>query len=217
MQTERPFTLADAARLGIFGGASAILVALIGMIQAFSKSDIISDVITMSQVMLMALAFVPAFFAASGAQNNSPQPGHPRRHVSGAVTGLLIGLLAIAIEPLHLREVFVNATPQLVTLLLPADTTGLVGVGLLMVIGAAVGLVAALISYLPTKLRNATLISLVSVILIALLEDVLVVVIPKSVGNITYAANGLSVIGAGVLFVTILLLALVWMTVRPDV
>ncbi len=217
MQTERPFTLADAARLGLFGGFSAILISLIGMVEAFSKSDIITDVISMSQVILMAVAFVAAFFAAARAQKTNRGLAIPGALVAGAIVGLLIGLLAISIVPLNLREIFVNATKQLAKLLMPGDTSGLVAVGLLVALGAIVGLVAALLTYLPTRLRNATLISLVAVILIALLEDVFVVVIPKSVGKFVYAANGLTVLGAVALFVGILLLALVWMTVRPRV
>jgi branched-chain amino acid transport system permease protein len=215
MQTEKRFTLAGAARFGLFGGIAAILIALVGMVEAFSKSDIIAGVISMSQVILMAMAFVAAYFSATRAQRTNRGVTIPAGLVAGAVVGLLIGLLALAIVPLNLREVFVNATKQLADLLMPGETEGIVGAALLVVIGAVVGLVAALVTYIPRLLRSSILISVVAVILIGLLEDVLVVVLPKSVGKFIYAANGLTVPGAIVLFVVILAVAYAWLAIRP--
>ena len=64
MHTERPFSMTDAAKLGLYGGIAAILIALVGMVDAFAKKDIIADVVSLSQVLLGAMAFTPAYFAA---------------------------------------------------------------------------------------------------------------------------------------------------------
>jgi branched-chain amino acid transport system permease protein len=217
MSTDRPFSLVDAAKLGLYGGIAAILIALVGMIQAFSKRDIISDVISMAQVMLMATAFVAAYFAAGRAQKSRRSLTIGAGLIAGAVTGLLIGLLALAIEPLHMREVFVNATPQLVKLLMPFNLTGIAGAVVLVGAGAVVGMVAALITYLPSAPRNALIISIVAVILIALLEDVIAVILPKNVGKFIYKSNGLTVTGAALLFVVTFALAYLWTISRSGV
>lgn len=217
MSTDRPFSLVDAARFGLFGGIAAILIALVGMIEAFAKRDIITDVISMAQVMLLAVAFVSAYFAANRAQSTNRGITLVVGIIAGAVVGLLLGLLAVSIEPLHLREIFVNATKPLVKLLMPFDTTGLVGAALLVGIGAVTGLVAAALSYLPKQPRNALLISVVAVILIALLEDVLVVVLPKNVGRFVYASNGLTPIGALALFVIVFAISFVWQSSSPGI
>ncbi len=114
MSTDRPFSLADAIRFGAFGGIAAVLIALVGMIEAFSKRMIIADVISMAQVMLLAVAFVSALFAANKAQSTNRGITVASGVLAGAVTALFVAVLALLIEPLHLREVFVNATPQLV-------------------------------------------------------------------------------------------------------
>ena len=71
MSIDRPFSLVDAAKFGAYAGIAAVLIALVGMIEAFSKRMIIADVISMAQVMLLAVAFVGAMFAASKAQRTN--------------------------------------------------------------------------------------------------------------------------------------------------
>lgn len=217
MQIEQRFSLPDAIKLGLFGGIAGVLIALIGMVDAFDKNDIIANVLSMSQVILMAIAFMVAFLAASRAQRTNRAMAIPGAVIAGAVSALLIALLALGIVPLNLRAVFVNATPQLVKELSPVGGAGVIGALLLVAAGAIVGLVAALVSYFPKVLRGSLLLSLITVVLIALLKDVLVVVVPKGLGKFLYASKGLTVLGALVLFIVIWVLAYLWAELRPRV
>lgn len=216
MSTDRPFSLADAAKLGLFGGIAAVLISLVGMAEAFSKREIIADVVSMAQVMLLGVAFVAAFFAAGKARTSNRSIILPAGILAGAIVTLMLALLALLIEPFQLREMFVNATPALVKLLLPFEQTGLVGAALMVGLGALVGLAASAITYLPTKLRTSLLVSLVAVILFALLEDVLVVVVPKNVGSFFYESNGMTPIGAITLFVLVFVISYVWTASRSS-
>lgn len=216
MSTDRPFSLADAAKLGLFGGIAAVLISLVGMAEAFSKREIIADVVSMAQVMLLGVAFVAAFFAAGKARTSNRSIILPAGILAGAIVTLMLALLALLIEPFQLREMFVNATPALVKLLLPFEQTGLVGAALMVGLGALVGLAASAITYLPTKLRTSLLVSLVAVILFALLEDVLVVVVPKNVGSFFYESNGMTPIGAITLFVLVFIISYVWTASRSS-
>ncbi|MBE2239166.1 MAG: leucine/isoleucine/valine transporter permease subunit [Caldilineaceae bacterium] len=216
MRTERPFTLVDAAKLGLYGGIAAVLISLVGMVDAFAKKDIIAGVVSMSQVLLGAMAFTPALFAATRALRNGGKGGAlAAGAVAGAVAALLVALLALSIAPLNLRAIFVNATPKLVNELLPVGSEGLMGATILVVAGIVVGLLAALLTWLPATLRRSTLISLGAVTLIALLKDVFSVIIPTDVGRFVYKSNGLSVEGAVVLFITILVIAYLWQILQP--
>jgi branched-chain amino acid transport system permease protein len=214
MSTDRPFSLADAIRFGAFGGIAAVLIALVGMIEAFSKRMIVADVISMAQVMLLAVAFVSALFAANKAQRTNRGIAVASGILAGAVTALFVAVLALIIEPLHLREVFVNATPQLVKLLMPFGLSGIAGAAVLVGLGALTGLVAAAVSYLPGLWRNSLLISLSAVILIALLEDVFVVLLPRNIGRTIYESNGLTILGAIAFFVITFVLAFLWLANR---
>lgn len=215
MQTEKRFSLGDAINLGLIGGVVAILVSLVGMVEAFSKREIITGVISMSEVLLMAAAFMASIAAAGRAQASRRALVIPAGIVAGGVTGLMIGLLALAIEPLNLREIFVNATPQLTDLLMPGESSGLTGAALLVIIGAGIGLVAALVSYIPSVLRQSLLTSVAVVIVVALLEDVLLVVLPKGLGQLLYETNGLSWLGAVAVFLVTLALVYGWSALRP--
>ncbi len=217
MSIDRPFRLTDAVLYGLYGGIAALLIALVGMAEAFSKREIIADVISMAQVMLMGVAFVAALFAANKAQSSHRSITVASGIIAGAMVGLLLALLALAIEPLNMRAMFVNANRQLVALLLPFDQTPIIGGVILVGVGALMGLAAAAITYLPSLLRRSLLISLVGVVLIALLEDVLVVVLPKNIGRFVYESNGLTIAGAVVLFVLIFAITYLWLAQRDNV
>ena len=217
MSTDRPFSLADAAKFGLFAGIAGVLIALVGMLQAFSKRMIIADVISMAQVMMISVAFVGALFAANKAKHTNRKMAVPAGIIAGAVAALCLAVLALLIVPLHLREIFVNATPQLVKLLMPFELTGIAGAAVLVGLGALTGLVAAIVTHLPPVWRNSLLIALSAVILIALLEDVFVVVVPKNIGKFVYKSNGLTVVGAASLFVISFVLAFVWLANRTRV
>jgi hypothetical protein len=216
MHKERPYSLVDAAKFGLYGGIAAIMIALVGMVDAFERKDIIADVVTMSQVLLGAMAFTPAFLAASRAQQSRGKGfSLVAGGVAGAIAALLVALLALAIVPLNLRAVFVNATPVLVGELMPGDLEGITGAIVLVAAGLVVGLAAALLTWLPARLRRSTIISLVAVTLIALLADVIAVIIPREVDRYIYRSNGLSVEGAITLFVVILVIAYLWQVLQP--
>ncbi|MFN8466841.1 MAG: branched-chain amino acid ABC transporter permease [Caldilineaceae bacterium] len=214
MSTDRPFSLADAAKFGLFAGIAGVLIALVGMLEAFAKRMIIADVISMAQVMMLAVAFVGALFAASKSQHSNRRIVIPAGILAGAVTALCLAVLALLIVPLHLRDIFVNATPQLVKLLMPFNLTGIAGAAVLVGLGALTGLVAAAVTYLPPVWRNSLLISLSAVILIALLEDVFVVIVPKNVGKFLYKSNGMTVLGALSVFVIFFAVSFAWLANR---
>ena len=217
MSTDRPFSLADAAKFGLFAGIAGVLIALVGMLEAFAKRMIIADVISMAQVMMLSVAFVGALFAASKSQHSNRRIVIPAGIIAGAVTAFCLALLALLIVPLHLRDIFVNATPQLVKLIMPFNLTGIAGAAVLVGLGALTGLVASAVTYLPPAWRNSLLISLSAVILIALLEDVFVVVVPKNIGKFLYKSNGMTVLGALSVFVIFYAVSFVWLANRNRV
>ncbi len=218
MSTDRPFSLADAVKFGLFAGIAGVLIALVGMLEAFSKAH---DHRRRHQHgagndagcrLCRGRCLLPAKHSALIAGSLSPAG-----MIAGAVTALCLAVLALLIVPLHLRDIFVNATPQLVKLLMPFDLTGIAGAAVLVGLGALTGLVAAAVTYLPPVWRNSLLISLSAVILIALLEDVFVVVVPKNVGKFVYKSNGLTLVGAISIFVIVFALAFVWLANRDRV
>src|SRR4030042_4960585 len=98
----------DGIKVGLVGGVSAVLLALIGMVEAFSQRDIISNVISMGHTLLLLVAVFLGYLAAK-----RPTPAEPlwilvNSIISGLVTGGLLALLVIAGSLINLRKVFVN-------------------------------------------------------------------------------------------------------------
>ncbi|MBX7233893.1 MAG: hypothetical protein K1X65_05865 [Caldilineales bacterium] len=201
MKSDRPFTLTDAARYGLYGGIAAILIALVGMVQAFAKTGIIANLITMAQVLVYGLAFVVAIIVAGRAARSRRSLAVPAAVIAGAVSMLLLALLALLIDRVNLREIFTNAGKELANLLLPGEEIGLTSALILTAIGAAVGLVAGLFTFIPAKLRSALIGGAGAVILVGLMQDVLIPVLPESVDKFLYVSKGLKPLGALAIFV----------------
>lgn len=201
MKSDRPFTLIDAARYGLYGGIAAILIALVGMVQAFAKTGIIANLITMAQVLVYGLAFVVAIIVAGWAARSRRSLAIPAATIAGAVLLLLLALLALLIDRVNLREIFTNASKELANLLLPGEEIGLTNALILTAIGAVVGLVAGLFTFIPAKLRSAIIGGAGAVILVGLMQDVLVPVLPESVDKFLYVSKGLKPLGALAIFV----------------
>ncbi len=201
MKSDRPFTLTDAVRYGLYGGIAAILIALVGMVQAFAKTGIIANLITMAQVLVYGLAFVVAIIVAGRAARSRRSLAIPAAVIAGAVSMLLLALLALLIDRVNLREIFTNAGKELANLLLPGEEIGLTSALILTAIGAAVGLVAGLFTFIPAKLRSALIGGAGAVILVGLMQDVLIPVLPESVDKFLYVSKGLKPLGALAIFV----------------
>ncbi|MGZ3514698.1 MAG: hypothetical protein ACXU93_12185, partial [Thermodesulfobacteriota bacterium] len=62
----------QAIRIGLIGGVVEVLLALIGMIEAFSQRDIISHVISMGHTLLLLVILFMAYLAAKRTPGNKP-------------------------------------------------------------------------------------------------------------------------------------------------
>lgn len=200
MKSNRPFTLIDAVKFGLFGGVAAILISLVGMTAAFADTMIIADVLNMAQVLTYGVALLVGIIAAGRAARNRRGLVIPAAMIASAVSMLLLGLLALLINRVDLSEIFVNATPELADLLLPGEETGPLGALMLTGIGAVVGLVAGLLTFVPAKIRSAIFGGALAVVLVGLMEDVLVPILPKTWDDILFETKGLTWVGALAVF-----------------
>jgi branched-chain amino acid transport system permease protein len=206
---------------GLIGGAAAILVSLVGMVVAFNQRDIVYQVITMGQVLLLAPLSLVGYVVARRMVDRHPQSlGLILLASSGAglIGGTAIATLVIVGHIINLRAVFINASPALYQVLLFGREYP-IGVGLPMLAGLVVSNLGAGVSLLPPRLRSAIIQAVIWVVLIGLLRDLLVTVI-NLWGPIApwirwlFAQSGLSSVGAIVLFGIASGLSL-WRSTRP--
>jgi branched-chain amino acid transport system permease protein len=205
--------LKSGLKIGLVGGLVGVSIALEGMLQAFSTRDILSGLVTMSQVLLLLTFFGSAYFAVSRSGSKNAILTLATGALAAFIASLfLIGLMALG-GFIKLGDMFINAVPDLYALLTFKQglTTGSVSLVLLAV---ATGLVAAIIYLLPSNARRAVMYGLVAVIGFGLLQELIRVTLSNwdsltPVVKFLYETNGLSHEGAGTIFVLVAALSYV--------
>jgi branched-chain amino acid transport system permease protein len=209
---------------GLYGGLTLLLVALVGMLPAFSERMIISSVppfgqgLTLAQVVLFGgLAAVGAY----GANHFRPRwLGVLLGGLAGLVGALVLGAFVVLGLRVNLQPVFVNATPRLYEML--TFGRGLDGLPLLLGVGVVFGVLGAGLDALPRRARRAIIIGLVMVVVLGALQD-LIKLLGRSEGPIgrtialvgmAFERKGLSMAGAVAAFVVSAGLYLLWPGVR---
>jgi hypothetical protein len=170
-----------AIKTGLLGGVIAIFINLVGMVEIFSKRDVIEEVITLGQFVLLATSAVAGFIASRRTSNllsqNKTVPVLTAGLTAGLITGSFIWLLVIAIgdtvEP-PLRTIFLNASPALYKLLTFGEGTDRLWI--LPTAGAFSGLISAAYLLLPESTRRPINRSLLVVIFMALFSGLFRVV-----------------------------------------
>jgi branched-chain amino acid transport system permease protein len=172
------FDWLNAVKIGLIGGAVAILLCLVGMVTEFHGQYILRSTLSLGQTFLLIITLVIGYVAA--ARSNRSEPAYIL--ISGTVAGLLTGGLLSALillgRVLDLRNVFVNASPDLYEILTLGQEGGLAPFYVLG-IGALLGLLAALIYLIPSQIRRAVLIGMAGVIGIGILQDLLRVTLSR--------------------------------------
>ncbi len=204
----------QALNLGVIGGIGAVFIALLGMIEAFEKRDIIGGVIDMGRVLIFVAFFMTSYFVVSRKRESARSLA---AIVQGATAGLisslfLAGLVLLLSAAPAMRNVFVNATPTL----LKGLTFGLeptAGIFLLIVAGIVVGALPGLLKFLPPAWQRALLSATTWIIMIGLLQELLIVTMRnldplKDFSTWLFASSGLSIPGTIVLFALVLLFEL---------
>ncbi len=197
--------------IGFLAGAAGWHLSLVGLVPAFAERRLIGDVVTFSSVLLVALVAVATYLTARRYQ------GAVRRVLYGLVsaltTALLLVLLAVVVTEFNLRQIFLNATPELArTLTFGAGPTVN---GLLRVLGIAVltGLLTGGIGALPAPWGRILVFTTLTTLLFGLLRDVLTPVLPSALTGFLYGSSGLSYPGSVVLFAVFLALFVLRWTV----
>jgi branched-chain amino acid transport system permease protein len=209
MDTRIGFTWQSVVRLGLLGGAIALFLCLVGIIEASNETPIISGVISLGQTMLLITVLFPAALAVRDVR--SRQGGEPPRLwlvASGAlasfVTAAMLALLVLIGNWLDLRAVFINASPELYEML----TFGLgipAGLIVMLVVGAGVGALSGLVLSLEARYQQPIITGLGMIPIVAILWSAL------------FSGRGLSVVSAAVIFAVSAGASYFWQTSRTRV
>jgi branched-chain amino acid transport system permease protein len=193
MDAKTRFDWLSAIKVGLLGGAVALLISLVGLVQAADRRPIIPGILSMGQTLLLIALVLSAYLAVRQARaDGEEQPPRLWLVASGAlaslVTSAMLALLVLVGTWINLRGVFINASPELFELLTLGLGTGL-GLIVLLLIGAGVGAAVGVILTLSQRYQGAVVLGLGLIPTIAILNSAL------------FAGRGVSLLGALVIFV----------------
>ncbi len=204
----------QAIKIGLIGGVVEVLLLLIGMIEAFSQREIISQIISMGHTLLLLVVLLIGYLAAKRTPGRKPLQVLINGVTSGLIVGGALALLVTMGGMMNLRKVFINASPLLYNLL--TFDQGRNG-GILILLGGGIlsGRLAGLLSLAPGFLRRVLIVSLGSVVGAGVLQDLLRPTFalwgPLAVMNEwLFTANGLTPQGAIGLFALVTAVSAFW-------
>src|SRR4030067_1603482 len=162
----------QAIKIGLIGGVSAVLLALIGMVEAFSQRDIIGNVISMGHTLLLLVAVFIGYLAAKRTTRTEPIWLLVNSLISGLIVGGLLALFVILGSLINLRKVFIYAMPILYELLTFKQGTQ-IGIFQLLGAGALSGVLAGLFFLSPKLIRRMLIIPLTGIVGAGVVLDML--------------------------------------------
>jgi branched-chain amino acid transport system permease protein len=202
-------SLSPALRMGLLGGIVALLLCLIGIVQTSIGRAVIYPFLSLGQTLLL-LTF--ALFSAMAVRRTVPastDKSLPLLAVAGgALSGLLISAVLAALVLIgtwiNLRDIFIQASPDLFKLLtfsLPLFPGILALLGFGLVLGAVIGAVYLL----PNRLRGAIVLGAGLIPLVAIVVSAF------------FAQRGLDLVQAIIVFVVGSVGSFLWSGVKGAV
>ncbi|MQT14754.1 branched-chain amino acid ABC transporter permease [Segnochrobactrum spirostomi] len=173
LERRRGGALAEALRIGLFGGLAAIAFALVGAYTIMDGRPVIEGVLTLAQTVLVTIGLATGAFGAraAGAAPAATRLAHGA--AAGLLAGILLAALVLLVSSVNLRATLVAASPALVRALSfglgLASTRAL---ACLAVGGAMLGLAGSVLTVLPPVARRAVVAGLAAAVAAGLFRDV---------------------------------------------
>ncbi len=194
--------LLTSLRYGSAWGGVAAFVSVIGMVEVFAGRQIVAGVLSLGMMLVLFTGLAPGYQAARKEPSGRRNPRLASGALAGAVAGVALAGLVVLGGLVGLRQIFVNASPELFSLL--SFGHGLAGAYWPVLAGAAAGLVGAAASLLPERAGRPIAAGLVAVLVLGLFQELLDplfrAVVPLAIHEVVFAAGGLSVVGAVAVF-----------------
>jgi branched-chain amino acid transport system permease protein len=199
---------------GMIGGIAALAIALVGMVESFDKRYIVADLITMGIVLILLVAILIAYTAAKKTEHGGNVVAIKNAVVAALVTSGFLALLVVISKAVNIRAVLINASPALNQILM-GGVESAAGIFIILLVGLLCGIFAGVLYLIPELIRRVVIISLSSVLMAGLLQDLIrPVMAPWSLLSIIsdwlYTQNGLTISGAIAIALIIGICYFVW-------
>ena len=217
---------------GLLFGLGALYVTLVGIVGTFQEREIIEDVVTVGEAVLVLTAVLAGYVGARRAPD-----GVLNAVIGSALAGLMAGAalsLLIILGPIvELRDYLPNASPDLYDLISGAEMLGVEGASDMWrgdafpstfwfpaVVGMSLGALGGLLALLPRTVRVLAIAGVAAVVVMGLFASVLRSPMLQhqataGIARELFASNGLTATGVALVLGLVLLLYLVHRVVQP--
>ena len=202
MNAETSSPWKQALNSGLISGVICLLVMLVGLVESFGDTYIISGMITLGEIILLAPVIMLTYTALRSAANSSQRTMVGISAIIGLVSGCIITAFILLCQVVDLRFMFVNASPALFSLLMrgvPLPLGALVP-PLTCMIASVVTLGIYLI---PSRPRAAVIQGFLWVVVLGTLRDQILIIdvfkiqpFALILTRFVFAQSGLSILGA---------------------
>jgi ABC-type branched-subunit amino acid transport system permease subunit len=202
-------TARRAFRTGLLGGGVAVYLCLVGMVERFDRTNIITGVLTLGVTFLFLTMLITGYLAARNRKVEGvsvPLPAAQRAVsgvAAGALAGVLLGAFILFFNAFDFRHIFVALSPLLLGEILTFGNEPIIGALIWIGLGGGLGLVGAALHFLRAPDRRVLLAGVLTVLLVGILEQLIRVML-TNLGLLTgwlYSIGGLTVNGAIIMFV----------------
>jgi branched-chain amino acid transport system permease protein len=161
-------------KIGLIAGFVTLSLSMIGLIDAFDQRFIVTDYVTLADLLLFGLALVAGYLVSSRLQEGSLAGKFLHGGLAGILSGVptfLLILLTLVWE--NIRNSFINVKPDLISFLTLNHENAVVGGLLLMLSFGVLGLVGVGFALLPGRFRRPISTSLAWAVGAGTMSDIL--------------------------------------------
>lgn len=219
MKKQPKLDFVNILKIGALGGITLLFLALVGLMSAFVERDIIYQTLSLSFALVLITNFIFGYLNAQKNSGNDVINAIASGFIGGLVgLSMLIALVLIA-EPLNLRVVLVNASPDLIDAVTFGHGATMSGLLPLIGLGLISSLIGAIVYVLPPFYRRAVIIGMATVLVVGTLEELVSDIVSnifdlfgdkraaKPLIGLFFARKGLSVQGAALTLILIIIIS----------
>lgn len=193
-------------KTGLIAGVVTLSLGMIGILVSFDNRFIVTDLVTLADLLLFGMAVVAGYLAASSLSQSSVATRLLHGGLAGvlaAVPTFLLILLTLGWETI--RDSFINVEPDLIAMVTLNNDSVVTGGLLLIVVFGVFGLVGVGFALLPGRFRRPITMSLAWTIGSGVMSDILIGILRPRLSTDTlrglFGSTGLQPVPFVVLFV----------------
>ncbi len=206
--------LRETVRFGLLAGVVAVSLSMIGMVEAFDQRDLITDTLTLGQMLLFAASVIAGFLAVRQSKSRLVGPALLKGLIAGVLAALpIFALLMLTVAVPTIREQLVNVSPPLIETLTFGNTQ-FVGGLLMMALMGALGLLGAVVYIVPDRFSDPLVLGVSWTLLLGLLSDVLLNIfrplLARDLLRTLFGTKGITLGTAVVVFILLTVGIVIW-------